>query len=434
MSMLVTESLHQTELLDTLARAVEANRQTSHRRGNVIYLSPDDADDVVVSADLHGHRENFAAILELADLENHPRRHLVLQEVCHGGPTYETAHDIKGCQSHEMLAEVAGLKVAYPERVHFILSNHELSEWTGHPIHKDGCMLSIVFLLGIHQLYGDDAEAVHAAYMQFVASCPLAVRIGSDVLVTHSAPAEADRQGFDATVFDRPYEKSDLEKDGSIFRLVWGRDYRPENARAFAESVNARVLVHGHTPCPQGFHVPNPWQLILDCCATPATCAVIPVRDSMTLDEVVQTVHTLPSGDISHDENVPGNPDHWRYSVTGINDSLQEAMKIEGALAAAIVDATSGMCLGTAGGAQIDLEVAAAGDTEVWRAKRRSLESIGLSSDVEEIIVTTAEQLHILKALDSDPNLFFYLVLKRSGCNLALAKHRLGTIDRELTL
>jgi predicted regulator of Ras-like GTPase activity (Roadblock/LC7/MglB family) len=109
-------------------------------------------------------------------------------------------------------------------------------------------------------------------------------------------------------------------------------------------------------------------------------------------------------------------------------------MKIEGAVACAVVDGTSGMCLGTAGGGEIDLEIAAAGDTEVFRAKRRSLESLGLEASVEDITITTGQELHILKTLSSDPNLFFYLILKRSGCNLALAKHRLSIIDRDLAL
>jgi hypothetical protein len=55
----------------------------------------------------------------LADLDRNPRRHLIMQEVCHGGPTYPDG----GCKSHRMLEDVARLKVRYPERFHFLLSN-----------------------------------------------------------------------------------------------------------------------------------------------------------------------------------------------------------------------------------------------------------------------------------------------------------------------
>ncbi len=120
--------------------------------------------------------------------------------------------------------------------------------------------------------------------------------------------------------------------------------------------------------------------------------------------------------------------------MTNINESLQEARKLEGVVASAIVDSTSGMCLGTAGGGELDLEAVAAGVTEVLRAKQRSLESLGQDVQIEDLVITTSQEIHILKTLSSDANLFFYLILKRSGCNLALAKHRLAVIDRDLVL
>ncbi|HZZ71471.1 MAG TPA: hypothetical protein VFE24_04410, partial [Pirellulales bacterium] len=97
--------------LEAFRLAAEANRQTATRRGNVIELSAASADDVLISADLHGQRGNFEAILARADLSAHPRRHLILQEVCHGGPCYE---DGIACQSHLLLTEVARLKTKYP--------------------------------------------------------------------------------------------------------------------------------------------------------------------------------------------------------------------------------------------------------------------------------------------------------------------------------
>jgi hypothetical protein len=290
----VVRAREEAELLETLALAIEANLLTPRRSGSVVELCPETADDVVVSADLHGHRENFAHVLALADLDAHPRRHLILQEVCHGGPAYENL----ACQSHEMLAEVAALKVAYPDRVHFLLSNHELAELTGYPIRKEGKILSLSFLMGIHQLYGTRSEAIHSAYMAFVASCPLAVRIGPDVFVSHSAPEKIGDLGFDASVLTRPLTAEDFSPEGSAFRMVWGRDYRPENAKAFAEAVGAQVLVHGHTPCPNGYHAPNEYQLILDCCATPAACAVVPVRAGLTHADVVASVCPLPTSSV----------------------------------------------------------------------------------------------------------------------------------------
>ena len=69
-------------------QATEANRNTPGREGNVVVLTPELADDVMITGDLHGHRRNFNLIRRIAALDEHPRRHLLLQEVCHGGPAY----------------------------------------------------------------------------------------------------------------------------------------------------------------------------------------------------------------------------------------------------------------------------------------------------------------------------------------------------------
>ena len=76
-------------------QAAEANVQTAGRRGSLVAVGGD-ARDLVVGADLHGHRLNFQRILRHADLQAHPERHLAMQEVCHGGPSYPGA---RACMS-----------------------------------------------------------------------------------------------------------------------------------------------------------------------------------------------------------------------------------------------------------------------------------------------------------------------------------------------
>jgi hypothetical protein len=84
------------------------------------------------------------------------------------------------------------------------------------------------------------------------------------------------------------YERS------AIFDLVWGRDYRQENADAFARLVDASVLVTGHEPCPDGFSTPNRTQVILDCCGDRAAYLILPVEDrSWTQAEVVERIRKL---------------------------------------------------------------------------------------------------------------------------------------------
>ena len=100
------------QVTSTGEKAMAANLATASRRGNLITLDHGAADDVMVVADLHGHRVNFDRLLRIADLDAHPRRHLIMQEVCHGGPLYPSE---AGCMSHLMLEDVMQLKAAYPD-------------------------------------------------------------------------------------------------------------------------------------------------------------------------------------------------------------------------------------------------------------------------------------------------------------------------------
>ncbi|MEZ6069239.1 MAG: hypothetical protein R3C10_02990 [Pirellulales bacterium] len=262
------------EVIDTYAKAAEANRRLPARRGNVVEITEEIADDVMITADLHGHRRNYNMIRQKAALDEHPRRHLVMQEVCHGGPTYP---ENGGCMSHTMLEDVAKLKAKYPERVHFILSNHEMAELTDYPILKAKKMLNLMFRLGMQQMYGPATEKVREAALDFIRSLPIAVRLPGGIFICHTIPEEVDRQGFDVEFLDRPLEAIDYQEQGPLFRMMWGRDHRAENARAFADRVGARLLINGHEPCPDGFCRPNDVQLILDCCNEKGSYVIVPV-------------------------------------------------------------------------------------------------------------------------------------------------------------
>lgn len=286
-----------SQVIATFEQAAALNRTNPLRRGNVVELDAAAGDDVLISADLHGNRRNFRRILELAAIDDHPRRHLIMQEVCHGGPTYPVGN---GCMSHLMLEDVAELKTKYGQRFHFLLSNHELAELTDFPIMKAKRMLNLVFRCGLQEMYGDAADRVRDAATDFIASLPLAVRLPSGVFICHSLPADTDTRGFDASVFERDLQHSDIVEGGPAFRLTWGRDYRQENADAFTQLVDARVVVTGHEPCPNGFQTPNDKQIILDCCGEKATYALLPISTT-PLDHAsaVAQVRSLHNGNLA---------------------------------------------------------------------------------------------------------------------------------------
>lgn len=120
-----------------------------------------------------------------------------------------------------------------------------------------------------------------------------------------------------------------------------------------------------------------------------------------------------------------------------IDTALKEAMTIDGALGASLVDYDSGMSLGSLGGGKyLNLEVASAGNTEVIRAKMRTLESLGMKETIDDILITLQRQYHLIRLVtgQSHSGLFLYLALDKSKANLALARHSLKRIESELNV
>lgn len=120
-------------------------------------------------------------------------------------------------------------------------------------------------------------------------------------------------------------------------------------------------------------------------------------------------------------------------SMASIPDSLDTLVAIDGAIAAALVDSLTGLVLGGAGSG-IDLELAAAGNTEVVRAKRRTIAALGLDEAIEDILITLSSQFHVIRPLAQNPEVFIYLVLDRKKANLALARIKVKDVDAHLEL
>lgn len=287
--------LFETEMADTqralrnLKQASIHSRATKGRQGMTVWL--EDAEDVLVAGDLHGNLTMFRKILALADLENHPNRHLVLQEFVHGNGRYPNG----GCDSHRLLDVVAALKCQYPHRVHLLAGNHELSEWTGRAIAKNGVALNQLFAAGVEFAYGEDAEQVLEAYYQLIESMLLAVRTPNRVFMSHSVPPQKALDEFDVGILSAygiPEEQRG--KNTSLYHLLWGRDTSDATCKRFAKMVDADFLVTGHIAVDPGYAVPNTRQIIVDCTEDPAGCLLFSARTPMTLEDLVECICILP--------------------------------------------------------------------------------------------------------------------------------------------
>jgi hypothetical protein len=93
--------------------------------------------------------------------------------------------------------------------------------------------------------------------------------------------------------------------------------------------------------------------------------------------------------------------------------SLEPLRSIDGYIASALVDSDSGMLL-AGDGSGINLELAAAGNSEVLKAKRKVANS----------------QYHLIRPLESNHKLFLYVVLDRVKSNLAMARHELRSFEQ----
>lgn len=118
---------------------------------------------------------------------------------------------------------------------------------------------------------------------------------------------------------------------------------------------------------------------------------------------------------------------------SSVGTALREACEIAGAIGAAVVDASSGLTLGDAGGSDsFSMELAAAVATDVVRAERKGMAALHLDDAIQDIMITLGRQYHLISFTGADHDVFVYLVLDREHANLGMARHTLSGIMRRL--
>jgi Domain of unknown function (DUF4388) len=121
-------------------------------------------------------------------------------------------------------------------------------------------------------------------------------------------------------------------------------------------------------------------------------------------------------------------------TMNNVNEILAQCMQIDGAVGVALADYSSGMALGMLGGGGLNLEVAAAGNTDVVRSKLRVMKELGLKDQIDDILITLGTQYHLIRLLPKAQNLFVYIALDRNKANLAMARHKLASVTDSIAL
>ena len=119
--------------------------------------------------------------------------------------------------------------------------------------------------------------------------------------------------------------------------------------------------------------------------------------------------------------------------MANLNDSLNDLMSLDGVMCAAVVDYNSGMMLASAGSG-VDMELAAAGNTEVVRAKMKTMKALGINENIDDILITLGKQYHIIRPSAKLAGIFVYYVLDNKRANLALARRKAADVEGAMTM
>src|SRR5258706_7933328 len=179
-------ALSSDHVVETLGSASEENHIDPMRYSQVVNLPTEG--EVWVAGDIHDYRRNFDKLMKAADLENHPHRHLVLQELIHG-----EHFDADGSEeSWSLLHRAAELKSDYSDQVHFLLANHDLAQIHGKGIMKGSISVCEAFNKGVKKAFGSSAGVGEVGIHEFFVFLPLGDPLHNGMVFCSNFPAGID--------------------------------------------------------------------------------------------------------------------------------------------------------------------------------------------------------------------------------------------------
>lgn len=109
-----------------------------------------------------------------------------------------------------------------------------------------------------------------------------------------------------------------------------------------------------------------------------------------------------------------------------------ELRDLPGYMASCVVDSDSGMTLEADTVGKLNIEMAAAGNTEVVKAKRKTIKMLGLKDEIEDILITLGSQYHVIRPVPGRSAMFVYVSVDRAVGNLAMTRMRVAEVARGL--
>ena len=276
-------------IIKLLHEASTANKADKFRKGNVITLP--DQGQLVISGDIHGHRRNFERLINVADLQNHPERHILLQEIIHGG--LEDSQG--GCLSFELLFEAARYKIKFPDQVHIIMGNHDTVFINDTKVMKNGKEMNRAMRMGLDRRYPKNSKDIQQAIKKFMITEPLALRTQNRIWLSHSLPADRYFDEFDPTVMHKDLDKKDIAPKGSVYHLTWGRNHSQQGLDRMAQVLDVDIFILGHQPQTEGFKKAGDNLIIISSEHNHGCFLLIDLEKTYNVDKLVDIIVPLAS-------------------------------------------------------------------------------------------------------------------------------------------
>ncbi len=276
-------------IIDLLSRGIKASKADKFRRGNLIHLPAEGS--LTIAGDIHGHRRNFERIVAFADLANNPDRHIVLQEIIHGGPEDSQG----GCLSYKLLFDVVRYKLSFPDHVHIVMGNHDTAFINNSEVMKNGKEMNRAMRLALDREFRGAGSDVELAIRQFLFSQPLAVRCDNRIWVSHSLPSDRYIDKFDPNILDRQLKINDVVRPGSAYLLTWGRKHSQTLLDKMAKLFNVDIFILGHQWQEQGWCQAGKNLIIIASDHDHGCLLSISLAESYTVEQLIDSMTPLTS-------------------------------------------------------------------------------------------------------------------------------------------